>query len=130
MSRAVDRVASHRTGRVPILVLAEVGFSGVSVASAAAFLHSGEFWRWSSLTWRTALIIAAIQLIVGALSRAFGVRWRFVGIRDALVIVRSGAVSGVIALGVVRLFGESEFALRFVAAATAVYVLSASGARL
>ena len=130
LSRAVDRIASHPRWRVPFLVLAEVGFAGLAVASAAAFVHSGEFWRWSSLTWREVLLLAAIQLAVAALSGGFAVRWRFVGLRDALVIARSGTVSAIIGFGVVRLFGEGETALRFVGAAGAVYVLSSSGVRL
>lgn len=129
-ARLVGRAASHRTRRTPILILAEVAFAAFSVVSAAAFVHSGEFWAWPPAVVRAALLLAALQILFSALSGAFDVRWRYVGLRDALVVARSGLLSSAVGLGVVQLAGDRETALRFVASAGAVYLLTALGARL
>ncbi len=130
VGHVVGSAASHRRWRTPILVIAEVAFATFSVVSASAFVHSGEFWRWPPAAVRAAVILAGLQVLCSALSGAFDVRWRYVGVRDALVLVRSGVLSSAVGLGVVQLAGDRETALRFVAAAGAVYILTAMGARL
>src|SRR6266851_3212063 len=66
----------------------------------------------------------------GVLTGAFAGRWRFVGLRDAVTIMQSALIAGVVGIFVLHWLQLVDTSLRLVSADTSIYIVLSCGARL
>src|SRR5712692_239337 len=130
VARMMAWMAAGSVRRRLALTAIEFALPLASVGAAVVIIYSADYAHWSPGVALAAIILTLLKLGAGVLTGAFAGRWRFVGLRDAVTIMQSALIAGVVGIFVLHWLQLVDTSLRLVSADTSIYIVLSCGARL